>query len=75
MGGNIQHLGDTTAFLVVCNRAVGAVRPGGGTAGERQVENISLNFTKIEFTVRKLNPDGTLGAPVTITWNIATSSP
>jgi type VI secretion system secreted protein Hcp len=48
---------------------------GGGTAGEqKQTENISINFSKIEFTVRKLNPDGTLGAPVTITWNIATNT-
>lgn len=47
----------------------------GGTAGEqKQTENISINFAKIEFTVRKMNPDGTLGAPVTITWNIATNT-
>lgn len=47
----------------------------GGIAGEqKQTENISINFAKIEFTVRKMNPDGTLGAPVTITWNIATNT-
>jgi type VI secretion system secreted protein Hcp len=47
----------------------------GGTAGDlKQIENITLNFAKIELTVRKANSDGTLGAPVTISWNIATNT-
>lgn len=53
---------------------VTSVSSGGSAGDQKQIENISINFAKIEFTVRKLNPDGTLGAPVTITWNIATNT-
>lgn len=56
------------------NVIVTSVSSGGSAGDQRLTENISINFTKIEFTVRKLNPDGTLGAPATMTWNIATNT-
>jgi type VI secretion system secreted protein Hcp len=54
---------------------VSSISMGGPVGGARQTENITLNFSRVELTVRKLNPDGTLGAPVTTSWNLATNAP
>jgi type VI secretion system secreted protein Hcp len=49
---------------------------GGGSAGDDgQSENISLNFEKLEMTVRRLNSDGSLGAPVTTSWSASKKKP
>ena len=60
--------------LKLSNVTVTSVSSGGVTGDLKQTENISLKFTKIELTVRKANSDGTLGAPVTISWNLATNT-
>ena len=58
----------TTAF-------VSSVSIGGQAGGARQTENITITFARVELTVRKLNPDGTLGEPTTISWNVLNNTP
>jgi type VI secretion system secreted protein Hcp len=43
----------------------------GGSEGDRLTENVTFNYQKIEFTVRKQNRDGTLGPPMSIMWDVA----
>ncbi|AIC16927.1 Hcp family type VI secretion system effector [Nitrososphaera viennensis] len=42
----------------------------GGGSGAVPTDSFSLNFAKIEFTYYPVNPDGSLGAPVTGGWDI-----
>lgn len=37
-------------------------------------ESLSLNFTKIELTYRRQKPDGSLEAPITVSWNLKTNA-
>jgi type VI secretion system secreted protein Hcp len=61
--------------MKLTNVIVSSIAMGGPAGGARQTENITLNFARVELTVRKMNPDGTLGAPVTSSWNVATNTP
>jgi type VI secretion system secreted protein Hcp len=56
--------------MKLTNVMVSAISMGGNAGGARQTENITLNFARVELTVRKLNPDGSLGArsPLPGTW-------
>jgi type VI secretion system secreted protein Hcp len=40
------------------------------SGGDRPSESLSLNFTKIETKVTPMNPDGSPGSPVTITYDL-----
>jgi type VI secretion system secreted protein Hcp len=60
--------------MKLSNVIVSSISMGGPAGGARQTENISINFTRVELTVRKLNADGSLGAPVTTSWNVATNT-
>ena len=40
------------------------------SGGDRPSESLSLNFTKIETKVTPMNPDGSAGSPVTITYDV-----
>jgi type VI secretion system secreted protein Hcp len=42
----------------------------GGSAGDYPTESISMNFSKIVFTYYPVNPDGSLGAPISGGWDI-----
>jgi type VI secretion system secreted protein Hcp len=42
----------------------------GGSVDSYQTESISMNFAKIMFTYYPVNPDGSLGAPVSGGWDI-----
>lgn len=42
----------------------------GGSADNYPTESISMNFAKITFTYYPVNPDGSLGAPVSGGWDI-----
>ncbi|WP_415280610.1 Hcp family type VI secretion system effector [Candidatus Nitrososphaera sp. FF02] len=42
----------------------------GGSSGEYPTESISMNFSKIVFTYYPVNPDGSLGTPVSGGWDI-----
>ncbi len=61
--------------MKLSNVIVSSISMGGPAGGARQTENITLNFARVELTVRKLNPDGTLGAAVTSSWNVAANTP
>jgi type VI secretion system secreted protein Hcp len=43
---------------------------GSGSSELIPVDQISLNFSKIEFEYKEQKPDGTLGASVTAGWNV-----
>jgi type VI secretion system secreted protein Hcp len=62
-------------IIKLTNVLVSSVSAGGTDGGDASAENISFNFEKIQFIVRKTNPNGTLGAPVTMTWNVSSNSP
>ena len=42
----------------------------GGSSGEYPTESVSMNFSKIVFTYYPVNPDGSLGTPVSGGWDI-----
>ncbi len=42
----------------------------GSSASEYPTESVSMNFTKITFTYYPVNPDGSLGAPISGGWDI-----
>jgi type VI secretion system secreted protein Hcp len=42
----------------------------GGSSGEHPTESVSMNFAKITFTYYPVNPDGSLGTPVSGGWDI-----
>jgi type VI secretion system secreted protein Hcp len=42
----------------------------GGSAGGYPTESVSMNFSKIVFTYYPMNPDGSLGTPVSGGWDI-----
>lgn len=42
----------------------------GGSADNYPTESVSMNFSKIVFTYYPVNPDGSLGAPVSGGWDI-----
>jgi len=44
---------------------------GGGTGGDVPVDEVTLNFTKIEFTYTPQNADGSLGTPLKASWDLA----
>ena len=58
--------------LKLFNVIVTSVSSGGSAGDQRQVESLSFSFSKVEFTVRKLNSDGDLGSGVTVTWDLKT---
>jgi type VI secretion system secreted protein Hcp len=41
--------------------------------GGRPVETVSLNFTKVQFTTKQMAPDGTLGDPDHVTYDLQTA--
>jgi type VI secretion system secreted protein Hcp len=45
-----------------------------GSSGDVPAEKVSLNFAKIAFTYYPVNPDGSLGKPVTGGWNVKENS-
>src|SRR5262249_55473765 len=42
----------------------------GGSGGNLPADNVSLNFSKIEFQYKPQNPDGTLGSAVEAGWDV-----
>ena len=42
---------------------------------DRPAESITLNFGKVEFDYRPTNPDGSLGPPASIKWDVAAAKP
>ena len=44
------------------------------SGGDRPMESLSLNFTKIQFTAFPQNPDGTFGTPITMDWDVIRNS-
>lgn len=45
------------------------------SGGDTPTENLSLTFEKISYTFTPQNPDGTVGTPTTVTWDLATNTP
>jgi type VI secretion system secreted protein Hcp len=43
------------------------------SSGERPIETISLNFTKIQYTTNQMKPDGTQGDPDHVIYDLATA--
>ncbi len=48
------------------------VTNGTGAAGVIPMDNISLNFTKVEFEYKEQKPDGTLGGAIKSFWDMKT---
>lgn len=44
------------------------------SGGDRPVESLSLNFTKIKFSYVPMRDDGGLGAPITAEWEIGAAA-
>jgi type VI secretion system secreted protein Hcp len=44
------------------------------SSGDRPMESLSLNFTKIGFSYRPMRDDGTMGAPITAEWEIGAAA-
>lgn len=45
------------------------------SGGDMPSESLSIAFQKISYTYTPKNPDGTIGTPITVTWDLATNSP
>lgn len=43
------------------------------SSGDRPMESLSLNFTKVQFTTKQMKPDGTLGSPDHVIYDLATA--
>jgi type VI secretion system secreted protein Hcp len=43
------------------------------SSGERPIETISLNFTKIQYTTNQMKPDGTQGDPDHVIYDLSTA--
>lgn len=56
--------------IVLSNVLVTSVSSGGSGGEDRLTENITLNFSKIEYDYSPLNPDGSAGTPITFAWDI-----
>lgn len=50
---------------------VTSVALGGGSDQDQQIEQVSFNFSKIVLTYFPQNPDGSVGVPVTVGWDLA----
>jgi type VI protein secretion system component Hcp len=44
------------------------------SSADQTVDNFSLSYTSIREDYRPINPDGTLGSPVTSIWNVQTAT-
>jgi len=64
---------DQQEFFVVTmsDLLVSSFQAGGsGHSDIVPVDQISLNFSKIEFEYKEQKPDGSLGAPVKVGWDL-----
>jgi type VI secretion system secreted protein Hcp len=43
------------------------------SSGDRPIETLSLNFTKIQFTTNQMKPDGTQGDPDHVIYDLSTA--
>jgi type VI secretion system secreted protein Hcp len=64
--------GDQQEYLVVhlSDLLVSSYQAGGSASSVKPSDQISLNFSKIEFEYKEQKADGTLGAPVKAGWNL-----
>jgi type VI secretion system secreted protein Hcp len=46
----------------------------GASDGQVPTDQVSINFAKIEYSVRQVMPDGSLGDPAVATWDLKASS-
>jgi len=56
--------------ITMTNVLVTSARPGGSSADERLVEQVTLNFAQVRIEYYPQNPDGSVGAPVEIEWDV-----
>lgn len=57
--------------LILTNTIISGYSHSSG--GDRPTENLSLNFTKIQFTTNQMKPDGTQGNPDHVIYDLATA--
>jgi type VI secretion system secreted protein Hcp len=56
--------------MIMTDILVTSVTPGGSEGGDRLIENVSLNFAKVEFDYTPLNPNGSVSSTISLDWNI-----
>lgn len=62
---------DVYLSLELTNTLISGYSHSGG--GDRPMETISLNFTKVQFKTKQMKDDATEGQPFTVTYNLETA--
>jgi type VI secretion system secreted protein Hcp len=69
-GGQQEYLKITLSDLIVSSYQTG----GSASSDLVPVDQISLNYSKIEFEYKPQNPDGSLGGAIKAGWNLKTNT-
>ncbi len=75
----LRNSGGTVPFefyrITLTDVVITSVQTSGASGGDKPSESLSLNFARIEWRYTPQNPNGTAGAPVIATWNLAANTP
>src|SRR5690242_7072690 len=70
-GAGVEFLKWTLSVVAVTSYQTASNVP----PGDRSTDQVSFRFGKIEMEYRPMNPDGSLGPPITAGWDAAMSRP
>jgi type VI secretion system secreted protein Hcp len=60
--------------IIMTDVLVTGVSSGGSGGEDRLTDNITLNFSKVEYDYSPTNPDGTAGTPISFAWDISANA-